>query len=109
MCLTSPTWTKSLTIKILQILNVLRTLIASKRRIEQINFFDWLSNVKTLVLSNGSDFFPKTQKSSSGWGLCPQTLIATGGWRLRLQTPVYDTFGYNKLLNTPTKLDICNF
>ena len=29
------------------------TLIASKQRIEQLNFFDWLSNVKNLVLSNG--------------------------------------------------------
>ena len=29
------------------------TLIASKRRIEQLIFFDWLSNVKNLVLSNG--------------------------------------------------------
>ena len=31
------------------------TLIAIKRRIEQLNFFDWLSNVKNLVLSNGSE------------------------------------------------------
>ena len=29
------------------------TLVASKQRIEQLNFFDWLSNVKNLVLSNG--------------------------------------------------------
>ena len=28
--------------------------IASKRRIEQSKTFDWLSNVKNLVLSNGS-------------------------------------------------------
>ena len=31
------------------------TLIASKRRIEQLNFFDWILNVKNLVLSNGSE------------------------------------------------------
>ena len=31
------------------------TLIASKKRIEQLNFFDWLSNVKNLVLSNGCE------------------------------------------------------
>ena len=29
-------------------------LIASKRRIEQFDFFDWLSNVENLELSNGS-------------------------------------------------------
>ena len=27
--------------------------MASKRRIEQLNFLDWLSNVKNLVLWNG--------------------------------------------------------
>ena len=26
-----------------------------KKRIEQLNFFDWLLNVKNLVLSNGSE------------------------------------------------------
>ena len=36
-----------------KILNVFWTLIASTRRIEQLNYFDWLSNVKNLVLSNG--------------------------------------------------------
>ena len=30
-------------------------LIASKRRIEESNFFDWFSNVKNLVLSNGCE------------------------------------------------------
>ena len=55
-----PLWTKTLTIKILlhnsiNILNVFWTLIASKRRIEQLNFSDWLSNVKNLVLSNGCE------------------------------------------------------
>ena len=29
-------------------------LIASKRRIKQFDFFNWLSNVKNLVLSNDS-------------------------------------------------------
>ena len=37
------------------ILNVLWNLIASKRRIEQLKFFDWRSNVKNLVLSNGCE------------------------------------------------------
>ena len=31
-------------------------IIASKRRIEQLNCFDWLSNVKNLVLSNGFEY-----------------------------------------------------
>ena len=35
-----------------KILNVFWNLIASKRRIEQLIFFDWLSNVKNLVLPN---------------------------------------------------------
>ena len=37
------------------ILNVFWNLIARKRRIEQLKFFDWLSNVKNLVLSNGCE------------------------------------------------------
>ena len=53
-------WTKSLTIKILhhnaKILNVFWTLIASKRKIKQLNFCDWLSNVKNLILSNGCEY-----------------------------------------------------
>ena len=36
-------------------LNVFRTKIASKRSIKQLNVFNWLSNVKNLVLSNGSE------------------------------------------------------
>ena len=31
------------------------TLIASKRRIELLNFFDWLLNVKNLVLLKGCE------------------------------------------------------
>ena len=37
------------------ILNVFWNLIARKRRIEQSKFFDWLFNVKNLVLSNGCE------------------------------------------------------
>ena len=52
-----PTWSKSqyLTPKC-KILNVFWILIASKRRTEQLNFLNWLSNVKNLVLSNGSEY-----------------------------------------------------
>ena len=39
-----------------KILNVFRTYIANKKKTEQINFFNWLSNVKNLVLSNGSEY-----------------------------------------------------
>ena len=93
-----------------------------KTRIEQLNFFDWLWNVKNLVLWNGSElvrnviqwdlnsFFSKNlQKSPSGWGLYPQTPIATGGWGLCPQTPVCDTFEYTSLLNTSSKLDFYTF
>ena len=79
----------------MQDLSVLWTKIASKRRIEQLKFFDWLSNVKNLVLSNGSEhvrnviqwdlnsFFSKNlQKLPSGWGLRPHA-------------PVCDMFEYN--------------
>ena len=37
------------------ILNVFWNLIASKRMIEQLKFFDWVSNVKNFVLSNGCE------------------------------------------------------
>ena len=40
---------------IMQDFKVFWTLIASKRKIEQLNFFDWFSNVKNLVLSNGCE------------------------------------------------------
>ena len=89
------------------------TLIASKRRIEQIIFFYWLSNVKNLVLSNGCEhvrnvipwdlnsfFFQKLTKIAQRLGLCPQTPIATG---------VCGTFEYTSLLKTSPKLDICIF
>ena len=39
----------------MQYFYVFWTLIASKRRINQLNFFNWLLNVKNLVLSNGCE------------------------------------------------------
>ena len=94
-----------------------------KRRIEQLNFFDWLCwNVKNLVLWNGSElvrnviqwdlnsfFFQKRTKIAQRLGLCPQNPIAIGGWGLCPQTPVCDTFEYTSLLNTSSKLDIYTF
>ena len=93
-----------------------------KRMIEQLNFFDWLSNVKNLVLSNGCEhvrnaiqwdlnsfFSENLQKSASGWGLCLPTPIATGDCWRHPQTFVCDTFEYTSLINTSPKLDICSF
>ena len=49
---------KSLTIKIQQLVARFLTCfglkLQVKRRIEQFNFFDWFSNLKNLVISNGS-------------------------------------------------------
>ena len=55
-----------------------------KRRIEQLSFFDWLSNIKNLVLRNGSElvrnviqwdlnslFFPKLTKIAQRLGALP--------------------------------------
>ena len=64
------------------------TVIASKRKIEQLNFFDWLSNVKNLVVSNGCEhvqnviqwdlnsfFFQKLTKIPQRLGAPPFTKI----------------------------------
>ena len=60
MCLTSPymdqiTHNKNFS-PYCNILNVFWTLIAGKRRIEQLKFFDWLSKVKNLGVSNGCEY-----------------------------------------------------
>ena len=52
--LSRPNNLKNLTPK-RKILNVRWTLIANKKRTEQL-VFNWLSNVKNLVLSNASEF-----------------------------------------------------
>ena len=40
----------------MQNFNVFWTQIAGKKRTEQFNFFNWLSNIKNLVLLNGSKY-----------------------------------------------------
>ena len=52
-----PTWAKSVTNFNTKMQDFKRVmdLIASKRKIEQCNFSNWLSNAKNLVLSNGSE------------------------------------------------------
>ena len=124
MFVTSPYRPNHLQLKFYTIMQDSKSVLGfnCKKRIEQLNFFDWLWNVKNLVLSNGSElvrnviqwdlnsFFSKNlQKSPSGWGLCPQTPIAIGGWGLCPQTPVSDTFEYTSLLNTSSKLDFYTF
>ena len=91
-----------------------------KRRIEQLNFFDWLWNVKNLVLWNGCElvqnviqwdlnsFFSKNLNRSAAGGLPP---VPHSHRRLGdpPQTPVCETFEYTSLLNTSSKLDIYTF
>ena len=52
--LLSPTRPKLLQLKFNTIMQRFEG-VASKRRIEQLNVFDWLSNVKNLVLLNGCE------------------------------------------------------
>ena len=88
------------------------TSTVSKRRIERFNFFNWLPNVKNLVLSNGSKqaygmalkyqhtncdpmalkyvVFPKDSKKS----------ITSGGWELRPQISSVICLSLTSLLNT---------
>ena len=82
------------------ILNVFWTLIASKKRIEQSDFFDWLSNIKNLIVFKWLRtlakcdpmglkqlFFPKTYKNrpvAGGFAPRPPSMI-------RLSTLAYST------------------
>ena len=74
------------------------TLIASRKRIEKLNFsIRWLSNVKNRVLSNGCEqvrnvikiafFFQKLTKIVQLLEALPRIPIATGGLGLRPQDP----------------------
>ena len=104
MCLTSPYRPNHLQLKFYTIMQDSKRVLRfnCKRRIEQLNFFDWLSNVKNLVLWKGFElvrnviqwdlisFFSKNlQKSPSGWGLCPQTPRSPSV--IRLSTLAYST------------------
>ena len=98
------------------------TVIASKRKIEQLNIFDWLSNVKNLFLSNfckyvqnvihwelDSFFSQKRTKVAQRLGALLPDPIATGGFGGSPQTSVCDSFENYSLLNTSPKVDICTF
>ena len=94
-----------------------------KKRIEQLNFFDWLWNVKNLVVWNGSElvrnvikwdlnsfFFQKHTKIAQRLGALPPDPHS----HRRLEAlppdpPVSDTFEYTSLLNTSSKLDFYTF
>ena len=105
-----------------KILNVFWTYIASKKRSEQFNFYNWLSNVKISFFQMALNtcemwpsgvkiaFFPKNYKKLfCGWGFRPQTPIASCGLGLRPQTPSVIRLSYVSLLNTSTILDIFAF
>ena len=78
--------------------------------IEQLNFFNWLSNVKNLVVSNGSEhgkmrsnvikiafFLQKVTKSRTATGCSAP------------RSPLVMHFSYTKLLNTSPDLDTLTF
>ena len=82
------------------------TLIASERRIEQLHFLDWFSNVKNLVLSNGCEHVQNViQWDKTSFFFQKLTKIAQ--WLGA--SPVCDTFEYTSLLNSSPKLDIFTF
>ena len=95
--LSGPNHLQNLTPKC-KILNVFWTQIVSKMRIKQFNFFTWLSNVKNLVLWNGSEhvrdviqwhqkrFFSKELQKIVKWLVRPQTQATAS------DLPFYDFF-----------------
>ena len=108
MCLFSPYGPNHLQLKFYTIMQDSKRVLGFNcdRRIEQINFFNLLGNVKNLVLSNGCEhvrnviqwdlnsfFFPKTHKNRpAAGGFAPKPSIATAGRGLRPQTPICKTF-----------------
>ena len=93
-----------------------------KKRIEQLNFFDWLWNVKNLVLWNGFElvrnviqwdlkslFFQKLTKIAQRLGALPPDPRSHRRLGALPHTPVSDTFKYTSLLNTSSKLDFYIF
>ena len=93
-----------------------------KKRIEQLNFFDWLWNVKNLVLWNGSElvrnviqwdlnsfFFQKLTKIAQRLRALPPDPHSHRRVGALPPDPVSDTFEYTSLLNTSSKLDFYTF
>ena len=94
-----------------------------KKSIEQLNFFDRLSNVKNLLLSSGCElvrnviqrdlnsfFFQKLTKIAQRLGAFPPDSHSHRQLgALCPQTPVCETFEYTSSLNTSLKLDIYTF
>ena len=91
-----------------------------KGGLNNFDFFNWLLNVKNLVLSNGSDntckmrsngieiaFFSKNYKNRGASPPDPQIPPAAGGPTPNPPSAIY--LSYTSFLNTLPKLDICIF
>ena len=102
---------------------VLGLKLQGKRRIKQFNFFNWLSNVKNLVLSNGSEhlrnviqwhensfFYQKNTKNRPGaGGFAPRPTKPPVAKGPAPRPPSVIPLSFNSFLNTFPKLDICTF
>ena len=91
-----------------------------KGGLNNFDFFNWLLNVKNLVLSNGSDntckmrsngieiafFFKKLQKSG---GFAPRPPNTSGSWGPHPQPPICDIFELHKLSQHDTKVRYLHF
>ena len=80
-----------------------------KEDCEQINFSNWLSNLKNLVLSNGSknvqNVIKMVIKNGNKITKISKTLpIASGGWGSCLQIPVCDSLNYISFFTAPPLL-----
>ena len=92
------------------------------RRIEQLNFFNRLWNVKNLVIWKSPElvrnviqwdlnsfFFQKLTKIAQQLGALPPDPHSHRRLGAQPQTPVCDTFEYTSLLKTSPTLDIYTF
>ena len=85
-------------------------LIVSKRRMEQFNFFNWLSNVRNLVYINCSHHMRKViQWHYNSFFSKKSYKILPSGWGLYPRTPYVIRLSYTNLLNTFPNLDISTF
>ena len=124
MFVTSPYRPNHLQLKFYTIMQYSKRVLGfnCKKKIEQLNFFDWLWNVKNLVFWNGSElmrnvirwdlnsfFFQKLTKIAQRLGALPPDPHSHRRLGLCPQTPVSDTFEYTSLRNASSKLDFYTF
>ena len=122
MFVTSPYRPHHLQLKVYTIMQDSKRVLGfnCKKKIELLNFFDWLWNVKNLVLWNSCElarnviqwdlnsfFFQKLTKIAQRLGALPPDPHSHR--RLRVLPPVSDTFEYTSLLNTSSKLNFYTF